>query len=270
MTAALTVLSAVAVLVCGVALGIRVGAGTGFALGGLLRADALTVTMLIVIGTVGTLATWAGMSYIDGELERAHTDERGARLYGVLTPAFLAAMVLAVCANNIGVVWVAIEATTVITTFLVGHRRTRTALEATWKYVVICSVGIAVAFLGTVLLYFAARDGGAPAAHALNLDALAAHAHGLNPAIARLAGGLLLIGYGAKAGLFPFHTLLADAHSQAPAPVSALMSGVLLSVACGCSARSPVHRGCPTTAWSTPSSTTTSIPRRHPRGPSRS
>lgn len=230
-TAALTVLSAVAVLVCGVALGIRVGAGTGFALGGLLRADALTVTMLIVIGTVGTLATWAGMSYIDGELERAHTDERGARLYGVLTPAFLAAMVLAVCANNIGVVWVAIEATTVVTAFLVGHRRTRTALEATWKYVVICSVGIAVAFLGTVLLYFAARDGGAPAAHALNLDALAAHARGLNPAVARLAGGLLLIGYGAKAGLFPFHTWLADAHSQAPAPVSALMSGVLLSVA---------------------------------------
>lgn len=230
-TAALTVLSAVTVLVCGAALGFRVGSGAQFALGGLLRADALTVTMLIVIGTVGTLATWASISYVNDELARAHTDERGARLYGVLTPAFLAAMVLAVCANNIGVVWVAIEATTVITAFLVGHRRTRTALEATWKYVVICSVGIAVAFLGTVLLYFAARDGGAPAAHALNLDALAAYAHGLNPAIARLAGGLLLIGYGAKAGLFPFHTWLADAHSQAPAPVSALMSGVLLSVA---------------------------------------
>ncbi|SOX55417.1 hydrogenase [Mycobacterium ahvazicum] len=230
-TAALTVLSAVIVLVCGVALGFRVGSGTRFALGGLLRADALTVTMLIVIGIVGTLATWASVAYIDGELARAHTDDRGARLFGVLTPAFLAAMVLAVSANNIGVVWVAIEATTVITAFLVGHRRTRTALEATWKYVVICSVGIAVAFLGTVLLYFAARYAGLPAAHALNLDVLAAHARGLNPAVARLAGGLLLIGYGAKAGLFPFHTWLADAHSQAPAPVSALMSGVLLSVA---------------------------------------
>ncbi len=76
------------------------------------------------------------------------------------------------CANNIGVVWVAIEATTVVTAFLVGHRRTRTALEATWKYVIICSVGIAIAFLGTVLLYFAARHAGAPAAHALNLDVL--------------------------------------------------------------------------------------------------
>ncbi|ODR09021.1 hydrogenase [Mycobacterium sherrisii] len=230
-TAALTVLSAVTVLGCGAALGFGVGSGARFSLGGLLRVDALTVTMLIVIGTVGTLATFASISYIDHELARGHVDQPGARLYGVLTPAFLAAMVLAVCANNIGVVWVAIEATTVITAFLVGHRRTRTALEATWKYVVICSVGISVAFLGTVLLYFAARYAGAPAAHALNLDVLAVHAHGLNPAVARLAGGLLLIGYGAKAGLFPFHTWLADAHSQAPAPVSALMSGVLLSVA---------------------------------------
>jgi hydrogenase-4 component F len=230
-TATLTVLSAVAVLACGAALAVRIGSGQSVALGGLLRADALSVTMLIVIGVVGTLATWASIGYIDTELEHGHTDAGRARLYGVLTPAFLAAMVLAVCANNIGVVWVAIEATTVVTAFLVGHRRTRTALEATWKYVVICSVGIAVAFLGTVLLYHAAQHAGAPSAQALNFDVLAAYAAGLDPGVTRLAGGLLLIGYGAKAGLFPFHTWLADAHSQAPAPVSALMSGVLLSVA---------------------------------------
>ena len=230
-TATLTVLSAVTVLVCGAALGFSVGSGAQFALGGLLRADALTVTMLIVIGIVGTLATGASIGYVDTELAHDHTDSRGARLYGVLTPAFLAAMVVAVCANNIGVVWVAVEATTVITAFLVGHRRTRTALEATWKYVVICSVGIAIAFLGTVLLYFAARHADVPAVDALNFDVLTAHARGLDPEVTRLAGGLLLIGYGAKAGLFPFHTWLADAHSQAPAPVSALMSGVLLSVA---------------------------------------
>ena len=230
-TATLILLSAVTVLGCGVALGFRIGSGTRFALGGLLRVDALTVTMLIVIGVVATLATWAGIGYLDAELAHGHTDLRGARAYGALIAAFLAAMVVAVCANNIGVIWVAIEATTVITAFLVGHRRTRGALEATWKYVVICSVGIAVAFLGTVLLYYAAEHAGAPAAAALNLDVLAAHAGGLDPDISRLAGGLLLIGYGAKVGLFPFHTWLADAHSQAPAPVSALMSGVLLSVA---------------------------------------
>ncbi len=230
-TATLTALSATTVLACAVAMGFWMGSGAQFGLGGLLRADALTVVMLVVIGIVGTLATAASIGYIDTELAHGHIDGRSARLYGVLTPAFLCAMVLAVCANNIGVIWVAIEATTVITAFLVGHRRTRTALEATWKYVVICSVGIAVAFLGTVLLYFAARDSGAAAAGALNLDILAEHAAGLDPGVARLAGGLLLIGYGAKAGLFPFHTWLADAHSQAPAPVSALMSGVLLAVA---------------------------------------
>jgi hydrogenase-4 component F len=230
-TATLTALSAMTVLVCGSALGFRVGSGQHFALGGLLRADALSVTMLIVIGVVGTLATWASIGYVSAELAHGHTDATGARLYGVLTPAFLAAMVLAVCANNIGLVWVAIEATTVVTAFLVGHHRTRTALEATWKYVIVCSVGIAVAFLGTVLLYYAARHAGAPAAHALNFDVLVAHAGSVDGGVARLAGGLLLIGYGAKAGLFPFHTWLADAHSQAPAPVSALMSGVLLSVA---------------------------------------
>ncbi|OBH75042.1 hydrogenase [Mycobacterium scrofulaceum] len=230
-TATLIVLSAVTVLACGAALAFRVGSGTHFALGGLLRLDALSVTMLIVIGVVATLATWASIGYLDAELAHGHTDPRGARVYGALTAGFLAAMIVAVCANNIGVIWIAIEATTVITAFLVGHRRTRSALEATWKYVVICSVGIAVAFFGTVLLYYAAEHAGAPAAAALNLDVLAAHAGGLDPGIARLAGGLLLIGYGAKAGLFPFHTWLADAHSQAPAPVSALMSGVLLSVA---------------------------------------
>jgi formate hydrogenlyase subunit 3/multisubunit Na+/H+ antiporter MnhD subunit len=230
-TATLIVGSAVTVLGCGVALGSGVGAGTRFALGGLLRVDALSVTMLIVIGIVATLVTGASIGYLDTELGRGHTDSRGSRAYGSLTAAFLGAMVVAVCANNLGVIWVAIEATTVITAFLVGHRRTRSALEATWKYVVICSVGIAIAFLGTVLLYYAAEHAGAPPGSALNLDVLAAYAGRLDPGTARLAGGLLLIGYGAKSGLFPFHTWLADAHSQAPAPVSALMSGVLLSVA---------------------------------------
>ncbi len=230
-TAMLSVSSAATVLVCGVVLAMRVGPAQHVVLGGLLRADALSVTMLIVIGVVATLTTWAGIGYIGTELEHDHTNAGGARLYGALTLGFIAAMALAVCANNIGVIWVAIEATTVVTAFLVGHRRTRTALEATWKYVVICSVGIALALLGTVLLYFAAQHAGAPDAQALNLDVLAVYAAGLDPGVTRLAGGLLLIGYGAKAGLFPFHTWLADAHSQAPAPVSALMSGVLLSVA---------------------------------------
>ncbi|WP_006243890.1 proton-conducting transporter membrane subunit [Mycolicibacterium tusciae] len=226
-----TAVSAAVILVCGIALATRVGHNVHFAAGGMLRIDALTAFMLIVIAVVALLATVASIGYLHTELAEGHTDAAGARLYGTLTPAFVAAMELAVCANNIGLIWVAIEATTVITAFLVGHHRTRNALEATWKYVIVCSVGIAMAFLGTVLLYFAARHNGAAATDALNLDVLMSHASGLDPAVTRLAGGLLLIGYGTKAGLFPFHTWLADAHSQAPAPVSALMSGVLLSVA---------------------------------------
>ena len=231
LSAFVTVLAALSVLMTAAVLGSQIGSGARFGVGHLLRADALTVTMLIVIGAVGTLATWASVGYIDAELANEHTDQRGANLYGVLVPIFLAAMSLAVLANNIGLMWVAIEATTVATAFLVGHRRTRAALEATWKYVVICSVGIALAFLGTVLLYFASLHAGASSGTALNIDVLLAHAGQLDPNVTHLAAGLLLLGYGAKAGLVPFHTWLADAHSQSPAPVSALMSGVLLSVA---------------------------------------
>jgi hydrogenase-4 component F len=231
LTSSVTVLAAVLVLISAVILAFNNRSGVRFGIANLFRADALSITMLVVIGTVGTLATWASIGYIEAELAHGHTDPKGANLYGVLVPVFLAAMASAVLANNIGVMWVAIEATTVATAFLVGHRRTRAALEATWKYVIICSVGIALAFLGTVLLYFASLHAGASSGDALNIDVLLAHASRLDPAVTRLAAGLLLLGYGAKSGLVPFHTWLADAHSQAPAPVSALMSGVLLSVA---------------------------------------
>lgn len=229
-TAVTLVLAAGAVLVCGVALAVRTGSRAYLVFGHLLRADAMSAMMLIVIGTVGTLACWASIGYLETELVHGHTTARGARQYGTLVGIFLAAMSLAVLANNLGVVWVSIEATTVATAFLVGHRRSRAALEATWKYVIICSTGIALAFFGTVLLYFAGRHAGGGSS-ALDLDVLISHAARLDRPVTRLAAGLLLIGYGAKAGLAPFHTWLADAHSQAPAPVSALMSGVLLAVA---------------------------------------
>jgi hydrogenase-4 component F len=231
LTGWLIVGAAAVVLVDAVVLATRVGRTTFVGVGGLARADGLSATMLVVIGAVGTLSCWAGIGYLDGELAHGHTTSRRAKLYAVLTAVFLATMSTAVQANNLGVMWVAIEATTIVTAFLVGHRRTRAALEATWKYVIICSVGIAFAFLGTLVLYFASVHAGAPPAHALDLDVIAARATQLDPGVTRMAAGLLLIGYGAKVGLVPFHTWLAAAHSQAPAPVSALMSGVLLSVA---------------------------------------
>jgi hydrogenase-4 component F len=196
-------------------------------LNGLLRGDALSSWMLLVIGAVALLACWASPGY----LGKGHTPPNRARWYGILLHLFIAAMTTAVLAGNLGVLWVAVEATTIVTAFLVGHQRTRTALEAAWKYVVICSAAIAIAFLGTMLLYFAARHCGLPADTALDWPTLADHAHRLDPGVTRIAIGLAVLGFGAKAGLAPLHAWLPDAHSQAPAPISALMSGVLLSVA---------------------------------------
>jgi hydrogenase-4 component F len=228
-TARATVAGALVVLGCGIALAVRTSDGPVH-LGSLLRADALTAVMLVVIGAVGTLASWASIDYLDEELAHGQTTPGLARLYTALINSFIASMALAVLAANLGVMWVAVEATTIATAFLVGHRRTANSLEATWKYVVICSMGIALAFLGTVLLYYASLHAG-PSDGALTVDGITARAAHLDPGVTRLAAGLLLLGYGTKVGLAPFHTWLADAHSQAPAPVSALMSGVLLSVA---------------------------------------
>lgn len=195
--------------------------------GGLLRADALSAWMLLGVAAVALLACWASPAY----LTAGHESRRRSRWYGILLHLFIATMATAVLAGNLGVLWVAIEATTIVTAFLVGHHRDRPALEAAWKYVVICSAAIAIAFLGLVLLYYAAKHAGLSGEDALDWATLTGHAHQLDPAVTRVAVGLAVIGFGAKAGLVPLHAWLPDAHSQAPAPVSALMSGVLLPVA---------------------------------------
>ena len=219
------------VLVAGVVLATDVVQGRAVtALDGALRADALSAFMVIVIGVIATLATWQGVRYLDAEIAAGRCTRRHAALYSVLVQAFVATMLLAVLAANLGVLWVAIEATTVVTTFLVGHRQTRSSLEASWKYIVICSVGIAMAFLGTVLVYLASLHVG-HGPHPLDWTSLVAQSHQLNPGVMRLAFALIVLGYGTKVGLVPMHSWLPDAPSQAPAPVSALMSGVLLTVA---------------------------------------
>jgi len=196
---------------------------------GMVRVDALSAWMIVLIGVVALIATIYGAGYVSAELAQGHTTASGARTYGVLVQWFVAAMLVAVSTDNLGVMWVAVEATTIVTAFLVGHRHTRASVEASWKYVVIASVGVTMAFLGTVLVYFATRHGVPDAT--LRWSELVSIAGQLDPAVMRTAVGLLLVGYATKAGLAPLHTWLPDAHSQAPAPVSALMSGVLLSVA---------------------------------------
>lgn len=221
-----------AVLVLGLLLAIGATGGRApVAAGGLLRADALSAFMVVVIGAIAVLASGQSVRYLSAELERGACTPRRAAVYTALVQAFVTCMLLAVLAANLGVMWVAVEATTIATTFLVGHRRSDRALEASWKYVVICSVGIALAFLGTVLLYFAGLHAAGHPAGSLEWTSLLAAAGRLDPGVVRLAMALLVLGYGTKAGLAPMHSWLPDAHSQAPAPVSALMSGVLLTVA---------------------------------------
>ena len=216
------IVAATVVLICGVALLFSVLAnGPVTAAGGALRADALSAFMLTVVGSVGLNSTWGGLA----ETESVSGE---SWVYPTLVVLFLATMSLAVLADNLGVMWVAIEATTVTTAFLVGYQNTRRSLEAAWKYVVIGSVGVAIAFLGIVLIYAATLTAGAPT---LSWSILHTSHLALDPAVIKVAVALTILGFATKAGLAPMHSWLPDAHSQAPAPVSGLMSGVLLSVA---------------------------------------
>lgn len=218
----LPVSAAVVLLGVGVALVAVVGTtGPLTTAGGLLRVDALSAWMLAVVGAVAVIALWGGIPH------RTH-QSRNIGTFATLLCLFLAAMSLALVADNIGLMWVAIELTTITTAFLVGARGGRGALEAAWKYVVLGSVGVAIAFLGIVLLSAASHGTGEPS---LSWTVLLAHAGGLDPALTRAGAALAVLGFATKAGLAPTHSWLPDAHSQAPSTVSGLMSGVLLSVA---------------------------------------
>jgi hydrogenase-4 component F len=212
--------AAAAVLVSGIGLSAAVLSGSTPTAGGLLRVDALSAFMLTVVGAVGLTATWGGLP-VAGAAEHDW-------VYSTLVTLFLGSMSLAVLADNLGVLWVAVEATTIATAFLVGHHRTRRSLEAAWKYVVLGSVGVAIAFLGLVLLYAATLATGHPT---LSWTLLDKGNLPLDPSLVKVAAALAVLGFATKAGLAPMHSWLPDAHSQAPAPVSGLMSGVLLSVA---------------------------------------
>jgi len=196
--------------------------GGATSVGDLLRADALSAYMLAVVGAVGLVSTWGGLG------GRAEGRGRANGSYGALLSLFLAAMSLAVLADSIGLMWAAVEATTIATAFLVGHHRTRRSLEAAWKYVILGSVGVAIALLGIVLIYAASIGTDSPT---LSWLALSRSGLGLDPTLVTAGGALAVLGFATKAGLAPMHSWLPDAHSQAPAPVSGLMSGVLLSVA---------------------------------------
>jgi hydrogenase-4 component F len=220
-TLALPVLAAAVVLTVGVVLILANGTGPVVAADGWLRVDALSAWMLAVVGAVAVIALWGGAPM------RNHS-YASIGSFSALLSLFLAAMSLALVADNVGLMWVAIELTTITTAFLVASGEGRNSLEAAWKYVVLGAVGVAIAFLGVALLAAASMTLAEPS---VSWTMLMAHAGSLEPNLAKLAGALAVLGFATKAGLAPMHSWLPDAHSQAPAPVSGLMSGVLLSVA---------------------------------------
>jgi hydrogenase-4 component F len=192
-----------------------------------LRADALSTLLALCVSLVGALAAWLGpgMSADDGY------DGAQARRFRIFGNLFTFTMLFAVTSNNVGFMWIAIEATTITSAMLIPLHVTKASVEASWKYILIGSVGIALAFGGTVLGYFDFVSLAGRHDAALNWTVLMASAPRLHPEVIQLAFVFILVGYGTKAGLAPMHTWLPDAHSEAPAPLSAMMSGVLLAVA---------------------------------------
>ncbi|NLF31604.1 MAG: NADH dehydrogenase FAD-containing subunit [Planctomycetes bacterium] len=203
--------------------------------GAWLALDAPGRVILAVTSGLFLVVALYAVGYLRAERPAVRTDIQEGFLFrnepeGVFVACllgFLATMSLVCVSSHLGLLWVAIEATTLVSAPLISFHRHHRSLEATWKYLLICSVGIALALLGVFFLAAAAGDG----AHGLTLDALLAAAGGMDPTLLKAAFIFLLVGYGTKMGLAPMHTWLPDAHSEAPSLVSALLSGALLNCA---------------------------------------
>ena len=224
--------AAINVVACGV---------TFFASVGLLQAervrsdffliDDFNIYLVLLTTFVALTTSIFSASYIDHELENGKLTPRFVRFYHALYQAMLGAMNLALVANNFGLLWVGVEVATLSTVMMVGIYRTPEALEAAWKYFILGSVGIALAFFGTILIYLSAQDVLGQGLSAMAWDQVQKSAGNLDPRMLSLAFVFLLVGYGTKVGIAPFHAWLPDAHAEGPTPISAVLSGLLLNVA---------------------------------------
>jgi len=193
-------------------------------------ADAVTVVFLGLIALLSVTTAIYTIGWMRREVASGGMAERRLPKYFALTQAFIATMLITVLADNLGLLWITMEATTITSALLVGFRRDSDGLEAAWKYIIVTTIGISFGLFGTVLVYAAAAHAGASEG-AMNFTTIAAMASQLDPNIVRIGFIFILIGYGTKAGLAPMHMWLPDAHSQAPTPVSALLSGALIKCA---------------------------------------
>jgi hydrogenase-4 component F len=197
----------------------------------LLYADALSsLVILIVAGSAFVTAIYS-VSYLRLQLKLGAIETKDVRLYYSLFNVFLFTMMTVLLSNNLGFLWIGSEASTLATAFLVAFYEKEHSLEAAWKYIVICSVGIALALFGIILTYYSALPVVGSVSNALHWSVLITIAPKLDPAIIKLAFIFILVGFGTKAGIAPFHTWKPDAYGEAPAPISALMAGGLVNVA---------------------------------------
>ena len=196
-----------------------------------LQIDDLNVVFIVLNTFVGFTTSVFSASYIAHELEIGRLTPGYLRFYHAMYQLMMFGMNLALVANSIGLMWVAVELATLSTVLMVGIYRTPEALEAAWKYFILGSVGIALALFGTILVYMTARPVVGEGLDAMTWTVLVAHANKFDPALLNLAFIFLLLGYGTKVGLAPLHAWLPDAHAEGPTPISAVLSGLLLNVA---------------------------------------
>ena len=203
----------------------------GHETGWLLIVDDLNIVFIIINTFVGFTTSIFSASYISHELESGKLTPTYLRFYHAMYQAMMFGMNLALLANNIGLMWVAVELATLTTVLMVGIYRTHASLEAAWKYFILGSVGIALALFGTILFYVAAEPSIGEGLDAMTWSILLQRASSFDPALLNVAFIFLLLGYGTKVGLAPVHAWLPDAHAEGPTPISAVLSGLLLNVA---------------------------------------
>ncbi|MEJ2623021.1 MAG: hydrogenase 4 subunit F [Pseudolabrys sp.] len=196
-----------------------------------LLVDDLNKVFIVLNTFVGFTTAMFSASYIGHEIETGKLTPRFVRFYHAMYQVLMFGMNLSLVANNIGLMWVAIELATLSTVLMVGIYRTHEALEAAWKYFILASVGIGLALFGTILIYMAAQPVVGEGLNAMVWTVLMTKAQHFDPALLDVAFVFLLLGYGTKVGLAPLHAWLPDAHAEGPTPISAVLSGLLLNVA---------------------------------------
>jgi hydrogenase-4 component F len=197
----------------------------------ILIVDDFNIFFVVLTTFIGFTTSIFSATYIAHELQTGRLTPLFLRFYHAMYQAMMLAMNVALLANNTGLIWVGVEVATLSTVMMVGIYRTPEAIEAAWKYFILGSVGIALAFFGTILIYLAAQEVLGEGLPAMAWDRLVQNAARFDPRMMSLGFVFLLVGYGTKVGLAPFHAWLPDAHAEGPTPISAVLSGLLLNVA---------------------------------------